>query len=116
MLTPAIRAMKFFLLAPRGWHGRTRPISSRYFRNARHRRAHASAAGEPVCSESMREIGAAGGRVKRPKRCRGIGRSEEHTSELQALMRNSYAGFCLKKTKSNRQETKTTHQQHEKQQ
>src|SRR3546814_3078997 len=28
----------------------------------------------------------------------GIGtRSEEHTSELQSLMRTSYAGFCLKK-------------------
>src|SRR3546814_6471773 len=26
-------------------------------------------------------------------------RSEEHTSEPQSLMRNSYAGFCLKKTK-----------------
>src|SRR3546814_6852374 len=26
-------------------------------------------------------------------------RSEEHTSELQALMRISYAGFCLKKKK-----------------
>src|SRR3546814_1386538 len=25
-------------------------------------------------------------------------RSEEHTSELQSLMRISYAGFCLKKT------------------
>src|SRR3546814_1268297 len=24
-------------------------------------------------------------------------RSEEHTSELQSLMRNQYAGFCLKK-------------------
>src|SRR3546814_2042715 len=24
-------------------------------------------------------------------------RSEEHTSELQSLMRNSYAGFCLQK-------------------
>src|SRR3546814_6993999 len=27
------------------------------------------------------------------------GRSEEHTSELQSLMRISYAVFCLKKTK-----------------
>src|SRR3546814_3619574 len=27
------------------------------------------------------------------------GRSEEHTSELQSLMRTSYAVFCLKKTK-----------------
>src|SRR3546814_6267178 len=32
----------------------------------------------------------------------GIGqdRSEEHTSELQSLMRISYAGFCLKKIKN----------------
>src|SRR3546814_5405378 len=29
----------------------------------------------------------------------GAGRSEEHTSELQSLMRISYAVFCLKKTK-----------------
>src|SRR3546814_1071775 len=27
----------------------------------------------------------------------GADRSEEHTSELQSLMRLSYAGFCLKK-------------------
>src|SRR3546814_3229476 len=30
---------------------------------------------------------------------RGTYRSEEHTSELQSLMRNSYAVFCLKKKK-----------------
>src|SRR3546814_5721943 len=29
------------------------------------------------------------------------GRSEEHTSELQSLMRISYAVFCLKKKKTN---------------
>src|SRR3546814_6856666 len=29
----------------------------------------------------------------------GAARSEEHTSELQSLMRNSYAVFCLKKKK-----------------
>src|SRR3546814_5513787 len=28
-------------------------------------------------------------------------RSEEHTSELQTLMRNSYSGFCFKKKKNN---------------
>src|SRR3546814_9563103 len=28
------------------------------------------------------------------------GRSEEHTSELQSLMRTSYAVFCLKKKKT----------------
>src|SRR3546814_4121233 len=30
-----------------------------------------------------------------------LGRSEEHTSELQSLMRISYAVFCLKKTNKN---------------
>src|SRR3546814_8084786 len=33
-----------------------------------------------------------------PVRAGGL-RSEEHTSELQSLMRISYAVFCLKKTK-----------------
>src|SRR3546814_9510048 len=31
---------------------------------------------------------------------RGAGRSEEHTSELQSLMRISYAVFCLKKKRN----------------
>src|SRR3546814_3116059 len=47
----------------------------------------------------------AGGRARRPgRRARcpggdraGDDRSEEHTSELQSLMRISYAVFCLKK-------------------
>src|SRR3546814_8104624 len=32
------------------------------------------------------------------------GRSEEHTSELQSLMRISYAVFCLKKKKNTRKD------------
>src|SRR3546814_3935420 len=41
-----------------------------------------------------------------PSPCQGDqgqlnGRSEEHTSELQSLMRISYAVFCLKKKKTN---------------
>src|SRR3546814_9806921 len=32
-------------------------------------------------------------------------RSEEHTSELQSLMRISYAVFCLKKKKTNKKKT-----------
>src|SRR3546814_9724649 len=36
---------------------------------------------------------------------RGMGRSEEHTSELQSLMRISYAVFCLKK--KNKKATKS---------
>src|SRR3546814_9051063 len=33
-------------------------------------------------------------------------RSEEHTSELQSLMRNSYAVFCVKKKKQHKIKTK----------
>src|SRR3546814_1857236 len=51
------------------------------------------------------------GATLRTGRARGLGqrvvraplprlRSEEHTSELQSLMRISYAVFCLKKTKT----------------
>src|SRR3546814_5060645 len=48
------------------------------------------------------------GRVRRLKAMRV--RSEEHTSELQSLMRISYAVFCLKKNKSSnqRENTRTT--------
>src|SRR3546814_5124983 len=35
-------------------------------------------------------------------------RSEEHTSELQSLMRISYAVFCLKKKKNTQNERKQT--------
>src|SRR3546814_6728313 len=35
--------------------------------------------------------------------CREI-RSEEHTSELQSLMRTSYAVFCLKQKQTNKNE------------
>src|SRR3546814_3200590 len=42
-------------------------------------------AGMPIGSEGMEVAGAA------------RQRSEEHTSELQSLMRTSYAVFCLKK-------------------
>src|SRR3546814_8079004 len=37
-----------------------------------------------------------------PPGIRENGRSEEHTSELQSLMRISYAVFCLKKKKKNK--------------
>src|SRR3546814_14266339 len=48
-------------------------------------------------------LGAPGLRAAQPARGDGgrgrHGRSEEHTSELQSLMRISYAVFCLKKKK-----------------
>src|SRR3546814_3437987 len=47
------------------------------------------------------------GRVLRPLARRFVEhlRSEEHTSELQSLMRISYAVFCLKQQKTNTQTT-----------
>src|SRR3546814_8909302 len=51
-------------------------------RDARHRQCRG-----PLCKD-------------RPKLVGLQQRSEEHTSELQSLMRNSYAVFCLKKKKN----------------
>src|SRR3546814_6206910 len=55
-------------------------------------------------------------RAARGQRCAAAGhvdarldldrRSEEHTSELQSLMRISYAVFCLKKKKKHNSDTK----------
>src|SRR3546814_4708866 len=46
-----------------------------------------------------------GGKPSGGSRCR---RSEEHTSELQSLMRISYAVFCLKKKKPDKHHNKTS--------
>src|SRR3546814_1429852 len=49
-------------------------------------------------------------RSRQADRKRRAGRSEEHTSELQSLMRISYAVFCLKKkthTHKNKNKLKT---------
>src|SRR3546814_2698582 len=43
-------------------------------------------------------------------RPQSLARSEEHTSELQSLMRTSYAVFCLKKNKSNIPQLHHSHQ------
>src|SRR3546814_3448349 len=40
-------------------------------------------------------------RRRRPTPCAAPARSEEHTSELQSLMRISYAVFCLNKKRDN---------------
>src|SRR3546814_1449831 len=48
---------------------------------------------KPVCRARFGD-----GRGRRVRLGR-LARSEEHTSELQSLMRISYGGFCMKKTK-----------------
>src|SRR3546814_7171191 len=57
-----------------------------------------------------RRAGAAGHASRQPRelhRALAQARSEEHTSELQSLMRISYAVFCLKK-KTNKKTTNNT--------
>src|SRR3546814_4825714 len=46
--------------------------------------------------------------VVSPRAAAGLYRSEEHTSELQSLMRISYAVFCLKKKKKDSTHSKST--------
>src|SRR3546814_3180207 len=43
---------------------------------------------------------------------RGSDRSEEHTSELQSLMRISYAVFCLKKKNRKSKRSRESHTSH----
>src|SRR3546814_3018375 len=60
-----------------------------------HRRVVSARVVHSGCGQPGRE---ACGQVARSQSCRGLApRSEEHTSELQSLMRISYAVFCLKK-------------------
>src|SRR3546814_2210731 len=63
-------------------------------RTATHDLASAAPAGLPGRPIPARPAAAPDGAVA------GL-RSEEHTSELQSLMRNSYAVFCLKKKNKN---------------
>src|SRR3546814_4399648 len=78
---------------------RTCPRRARAARRPRIARAH-SAGGAPAAVLESRQ------NEKPCKGCRGESqRSEEHTSELQSLMRISYAVFCLKKKNTN----KSTH-------
>src|SRR3546814_9960812 len=51
-----------------------------------------------LCPACLAELGRAQAQCVRNHRDRAE-RSEEHTSELQSLMRISYAVFCLKKKK-----------------
>src|SRR3546814_7393036 len=100
------------------------------FRSAAHRRA-VQAAGQSA--EQGREQDGPVNRHRRPGVCRPLrcrrraerpvapaaadrrARSEEHTSELQSLMRISYAVFCLKKKKIIPKEMSTQALYHNKQ-
>src|SRR3546814_3611457 len=83
----------------RGWRGGERQtlLCMRQFRQAGHVVSLLARAGGQLAAQTRSEgftvhefTSAAGG-------CGFLLRSEEHTSELQSLMRISYAVFCLKK-------------------
>src|SRR3546814_1128324 len=69
---------------------------------------HAPGGGDPGCAAFTPARGSSGRTCHRypnadvitEKHTRVVTRSEEHTSELQSLMRNSYADFCLTQTKT----------------
>src|SRR3546814_1293161 len=68
---------------------------------ARGRGGHLGAVGDAV--EHGKAARQRHGQRQRQGRAEGQ-RSEEHTSELQSLMRSSYAVFCLKKKKNHQTE------------
>src|SRR3546814_10440069 len=97
------------------------------FRSKGHERGIAISEGDPEILDDRRYHRFVGVRdifpdIRQPIFCHAIillpdarirrQRSEEHTSELQSLMRISYAVFCLKKKKQHQhtQHTKSTHQ------
>src|SRR3546814_8116164 len=94
-----------------GW-AKNGPITTSTCRSMGRRSEHArracaaTAAGSapPVVTRTLRPSGAAA------RSSTSAYRSEEHTSELQSLMRISYAVFCLKKNK----EQNTTYNDHNK--
>src|SRR3546814_5015525 len=86
---------------PEGWNrlstrdlGRGGPGRWEMSLHGIHSRPHGEAASRGGASTSPEDGGG------RPAHGRHRARSEEHTSELQSLMRISYAVFCLKKQKT----------------
>src|SRR3546814_5199276 len=80
-----------------GWHGATGPAiidTSATSGAQRRNRIQEEIDAEGAFRRSGRAVSRQGLLLPGPR-----SRSEEHTSELQSLMRISYAVFCLKKTK-----------------
>src|SRR3546814_5758258 len=79
------------------------PVGAEVERRARQHRVMLVVAQQRIEKVDQRLCGEPGfgARLVRRDRCGAVtdhdGRSEEHTSELQSLMRISYAVFCLKK-------------------
>src|SRR3546814_3334943 len=81
--------VQMFDAGQRRLHGQAQ-ASDRNICGVRHRRWRGDTLHDAMCLPGARTIAAA---------LAATDRSEEHTSELQSLMRISYAVFCLKKKK-----------------
>src|SRR3546814_4876796 len=102
-IDPAIQAVIAEAAQLAAFQGRVRPIDSQTVQP--HRVLVAEAVGVGADDDTfLRLILTADIGIGQHK-----GRSEEHTSELQSLMRNSYAVFCLKKKKKKRTASHTIH-------
>src|SRR3546814_6526694 len=90
--------------------GRVAAVGDAFFRSALRPFPGLSRAGAAALSPRSRRRTACRTRVHRGpvRRFDPATRSEEHTSELQSLMRTSYAVFCLKK-KNNKIRKNNTH-------
>src|SRR3546814_1079929 len=92
-------------LLPHGRHVRTRPVLHSWRRRERQKRVPERPKSHPgrLCNDRRDddvhrvETRSAPDRPCDAQGCAASIRSEEHTSELQSLMRISYAVFCLKK-------------------
>src|SRR3546814_10464936 len=73
-------------------------IAQRHDRQRLGRREHRAMAAARMVGMAVRHRGARGGARRVDPQVGGLDRSAEHKSELQSLMRISYAVFCLKKT------------------
>src|SRR3546814_1668819 len=65
--------------------------------------------GGPLDLERFQQVARRQQLFVRPGKQSHVPRSEEHTSELQSLMRISYAVFCLKKKNIHMTEPQLTH-------
>src|SRR3546814_3318513 len=79
------------VVSPAGWTTASTWLASRMVRPLASRHA-------PCAGQVVKPAGKAGA-ITSSMKASHSGRSEEHTSELQSLMRISYAVFCLKKKK-----------------
>src|SRR3546814_10711485 len=103
MIRPPPRSTRTYTLFPYTTLFRSRPLATldRKLRQGRKAATVSIDAGAEVSRRGHRLSGPAADRRSALGRDRALPaspRSEEHTSELQSLMRSSYAVSCLKKT------------------